>query len=90
MPTTIKNISAMPLDIPTLHGPDILSIGETKTFNLSAFDEEVFRHSPLVIVGVEDDPLDDLRKEAEDLGIEVDKRWGEKRLRSEVDKALAK
>lgn len=32
--------------------------------------------------------LEDLRSEAEALGIEVDGRWGEKRLRTEIDKAL--
>jgi hypothetical protein len=41
-----------------------------------------------------DDPLelakmdmDQLRQVAEQLGIEVDKRWGEKRLRAEIEKA---
>jgi hypothetical protein len=37
----------------------------------------------------EADPRDDLREEARSLGIEVDNRWGEKRLREEIDKALA-
>lgn len=34
------------------------------------------------------DSLDTLRSEAESLGVEVDGRWGEKRLRAEIDKAL--
>jgi hypothetical protein len=37
----------------------------------------------------EADPRDELRAEAASLGIEVDNRWGEKRLREEIDKALA-
>jgi hypothetical protein len=39
----------------------------------------------------DDEPdVDDLRKQAEDLGIDVDKRWGVERLQSEIDKALDK
>jgi hypothetical protein len=37
-----------------------------------------------------DDILDELRLEASSIGVSVDQRWGEKRLRSEIDKALAK
>lgn len=37
----------------------------------------------------EADPRDELREEARSLGIKVDNRWGEKRLREEIDKALA-
>ena len=37
----------------------------------------------------EPDPRDALREEARSLEIEVDMRWGEKRLREEIDKALA-
>ena len=37
----------------------------------------------------EADPRDELRGKARSLGIEVDMRWGEKRLREEIDKALA-
>ena len=33
------------------------------------------------------DPIDALRKEAEAIGIDVDGRWGEKRLRAEIAKA---
>lgn len=33
------------------------------------------------------DPLDALRAEAEAAGVDVDKRWGEKRLRTEIAKA---
>lgn len=36
-----------------------------------------------------DDDTADLAKQAEELGIEVDGRWGAKRLQSEIDKALA-
>ena len=36
----------------------------------------------------EPDGMDDLRKQAEELGIEVDGRWGEKKLRAEIDAAL--
>lgn len=32
--------------------------------------------------------MDDLKKQAEELGIDVDKRWGEARLQQEIDKAL--
>ena len=35
----------------------------------------------------EADPRDPLRDEARELGIEVDNRWGEKRLREEIAKA---
>lgn len=35
------------------------------------------------------DDIDALRAEAEGLGIDVDKRWGEARLRSEIDKKKA-
>ena len=35
----------------------------------------------------EADDLDGLRKEAEALGVDVDGRWGEKRLRAEIQKA---
>ena len=40
-------------------------------------------------VADEPDPRDELREEARSLEIEVDMRWGEKRLREEIDKALA-
>lgn len=33
--------------------------------------------------------IDYLRADAESLGINVDKRWGEKRLQAEIDKALS-
>lgn len=33
------------------------------------------------------DEIDDLRAAAESLGIEVDRRWGGKRLRTEIEKA---
>ncbi len=33
--------------------------------------------------------MDDLKKQAEELGIKVDGRWSEERLREEIDKALA-
>lgn len=33
--------------------------------------------------------MDDLKKQAEELGIEVDGRWGEDRLKQEIDAALA-
>jgi hypothetical protein len=33
--------------------------------------------------------LDDLMKQADELGAKVDKRWGEDRLRAEIDKKLA-
>lgn len=33
--------------------------------------------------------MDDLKKQAEELGITVDKRWSEARLQQEIDKALA-
>lgn len=33
--------------------------------------------------------MDELKKQAEELGIEVDGRWSEKRIQSEIDKALA-
>lgn len=36
-----------------------------------------------------DDDTADLAKQAQELGIEVDGRWGAKRLQSEIDKALA-
>lgn len=36
----------------------------------------------------EPEDLTQLRKDAEDLGIEVDGRWGAKRLQSEIDNAL--
>lgn len=35
----------------------------------------------------EAEPLDDLRAEASDLGVTVDKRWSDKRIREEIDKA---
>jgi hypothetical protein len=33
------------------------------------------------------DPLDALRTEAASIGVKVDKRWGEDRLREEIEKA---
>lgn len=92
---TIKNISSIPLDIPTMNGPAILGIGESGSFELSALDAEIFRHSPMVDIvdgaakADDEDDEDSLREEAEELGIDVDKRWGAKRLRAEIDKKLA-
>jgi len=37
-----------------------------------------------------DDDLSDLKAQAEDLGITVDKRWGKDRLSDEIEKALEK
>lgn len=34
--------------------------------------------------------LDQLRRDASDLGISIDKRWGADRLKAEIEKALAK
>lgn len=39
---------------------------------------------------VTDDAIEALRKEASELGIAVDKRWGERTLRAEIDLALSK
>lgn len=36
----------------------------------------------------DDDGLDELRAEAEKLGVKVDKRWKEERIQQEIDKAL--
>lgn len=45
-----------------------------------------------VLPGVEDEPEDDiiekLREDAKSLNIDVDGRWGAKRLQAEIDKAL--
>lgn len=35
----------------------------------------------------EDDDIDELRAQAEELGIQVDKRWKASRLQQEIDKA---
>lgn len=57
------------------------------------FDVVEDRHfSPVWMeeVSGQDAGVAELRGEARSLGIEVDNRWGEKRLRSEIDAALAK
>jgi len=40
-----------------------------------------------VSAAVIEDTMEHLRAEAESIGIDVDGRWGEKRLRSEIEKA---
>lgn len=44
---------------------------------------------PAPVDNGESDPIDELRADAESLGIDVDKRWGEKRLNAEIEKATA-
>jgi len=45
----------------------------------------------LIAIGKADpapvDPMEELRKEAAALGVKVDARWGEARLRAEIEKA---
>lgn len=36
----------------------------------------------------DDDAIDALRVEAKDLGVSIDNRWGEARLKEEIEKAL--
>lgn len=86
----LKNLSGMPLDVPSLKGPMILPAnGELEDVELSAFEAEVMRHSLLVEI-TEPADIDDLRKQYEELvGEQPDKRWGAPRLQTEIDKALA-
>lgn len=86
----LKNLSGIPLDVPSLNGPMILPAnGELENVELSAYEAEVMRHSLLVEIREPAD-IDDLRRQYEELvGEQPDKRWGAPRLQSEIDKALA-
>ena len=44
----LKNLSGIPLDVPTLEGPRILPARGEITANLSAYEAEVMKHSPYV------------------------------------------
>lgn len=86
----LKNLSGIPLDVPSLKGPLILPAnGELEDVDLSAYEADVMRHSLLVEI-TEPADIDDLRKQyAELIGEQPDKRWGAPRLQSEIDRALA-
>ncbi len=53
------------------------------------FVQELAKEGQIILSDVEpeDDGLDDLRAEAESLGVKVDKRWKEERIQQEIDKA---
>lgn len=58
------------------------------------FVQNLIESGDLVVKGYtdpaeEDDKLADLRKEAQSMGIEVDKRWKAERLQKEIDEAKA-
>lgn len=96
---TLKNLSGMPLDVPTLAGPRILPAYGEITADLGALDTAVMEESPYVeatkasekpVEKTDDRELDDLRGQYEELfGEAPDGRWGEKRLRDEIDAKLA-
>lgn len=87
---TIKNPTNAPLDLETVGGTARLpAFGEvTDTFD-PAYLEALRGYGMYEIAeaGEVEPELDDLRTKAEALGIDVDGRWGEKRLESEIAKA---
>lgn len=56
-------------------------------FKIQAGEQVIFPSEKQEANGVA--AIDYLRADAESLGINVDKRWGEKRLQAEIDKALS-
>lgn len=58
----------------------------------SAFAQALAKDSHIVLTDVGEDESDeeDLRAEAEELGVKVDKRWKADRLQQEIDAARAK
>lgn len=91
----VKNEGKSPRGVHDKKGRHVLIYpGQTKPVDLNhAGIKGIERKRYLVIVGgsqkePEANPLDSLIADAESLGITVDKRWGEKRLRAEIDKAL--
>lgn len=101
---TVKNISARPFMMPGEEDvmKRMLAPGDSKEFEVtpaiyslvSAYQEA----GELVVTGgelvnpdldAEDVSIDELRAEAEELGIKVDARWKKSRLQQEIEAAKA-
>lgn len=92
----LKNLSGIPLDIATLKGPAILPANGSITVELSAFEIEAMRHSPVVEIsegGEPDGDEDNLAKLRADYLEVVGKKayhgWTAEELQNKIDEKLA-
>jgi hypothetical protein len=97
----VRNEGKSPRGVHDKKGRHVLIMpGETKNVDLNtAGIKSLERKKSLVVIGISpdgsivqkeaaDNAVESLVADAESLGISVDKRWGEKRLRAEIDKVL--
>lgn len=88
--TKIKNLIGSPLDIETTTGPRVLpAYGEIEAELAPGYLEAIGAAPYIEVITVTDvDPLDQWRALYKDAtGKEADKRWSEKRLIEEIEKA---
>lgn len=87
--TKIKNLIGSPLDIETTTGPRILpAYGEIEAELAHGYLEAIGAAPFIEVITVQEDPLDQWRAlYHEATGKDADKRWSEKRLIEEIEKA---
>lgn len=87
--TKIKNLIGSPLDIETTTGPRILpAYGEIEAELAPGYLEAIGAAPYIEVITVSADPLDQWRElYHEATGKDADKRWSEKRLIEETEKA---
>lgn len=86
MKLKITNNSRAAQGVHCVDGLKFIDPGKTVRLDVADAYVERVRALPFLTIGDEDN----LAKQASELGIIVDKRWSEKRLQDEIDKALAK
>ena len=94
MQTTVRNLTNSPFDLPNREGVPVrlpafgLAVGDFSGEYIellrASMAVEIMEPAPSAPVAT---PLDRLRSDAEALGVSIDRRWGEARLKTEIAKA---
>lgn len=99
MKITVKNVGPAPTIVYTQSGRRNLDVGKSITAEFSDGQVESMKDNKRLHVSEagddapdqdeiqQDDERGDLVREAESLGVVVDGRWGEKRIKREIEKA---
>lgn len=81
----VKSWDILPGENPAVEVPDKHCESD---FVQNLINTGALRVMPSAAKPTGDDDEDELRKQCEELGIEVDGRWSAKRMRAEIEKAL--
>ncbi len=88
---TLNDVDGKTYDV-VPNGPDSAEVEIPNRLAHSEFAQALAKDGHIILsdVGDAESDDDDLRAEAEELGIKVDKRWKADRLQQEIDAARAK